>query len=725
MVMFPTWRSSPHIAVDDSVVVSFEASSMAASGSGGTLLWLCLLLLLGILMQDVSAHLGRIYKSARALEQSGRSEGRKFPILRALVSQFISDRSARDMSPVSVVSAAAAAKTAGAGSGKAATTSVHSSTSLSATSRETASSLVDDDPLSFAPAASTNKARHAELNNLFLLPLSASSSSGNGSSGKAGSTSNVKTIQHIIEDINSQNSKISTKRRKHFLVNILSRMLKSVNFTEDDLDYIRTHTTLKHGEMCGVIFGMDCARKVTKNLNWTIAIPERKQSNNVKRSSSSSPSAASSAGAASTAGAGADDAEADLMSDIDYRDSYKSLAKLVQITDIHVDPYYEPGSEANCGEPLCCRSTNGPAKSRDRAAGPWGDYRNCDTPVPTLRHVLKHINEVHSDAEYWMWTGDVAPHDIWNVTRREVISQMKLVTGLIKQYARVPVYPVIGNHEGVPVNSFPPPEIKGVNSVSWLYDTVAEEWAFWLPEDALQTLRYGGYYTVKPRDKMRIICINTNYCARLNPWSLFNPVDPANQLKWLSDELHKAETAGDRVHIIGHIPPDNRECTQAWLYNFLRIIDRFNETILAQYYGHTHRDEYRLFYSPSQAGVPIGLAYIGPSITPFTENNPAYRLYYMDESGTLNDHETYYFNLTEANQSKRVHRRGTTCWASWKGDDKLFNEFKNIYYRHSDVKKWEKCTDKCKKYLLSDLKVLHPLKHRPKRFFGRRKHGAS
>ena len=53
-----------------------------------------------------------------------------------------------------------------------------------------------------------------------------------------------------------------------------------------------------------------------------------------------------------------------------------------------------------------------------------------------------------------MWTGDVAPHDIWNVTRHEVISQMKLVTNLIKQYARVPVYPVIGNHEGVPVNRF-------------------------------------------------------------------------------------------------------------------------------------------------------------------------------------------------------------------------------------------------------------------------------
>lgn len=130
--------------------------------------------------------------------------------------------------------------------------------------------------------------------------------------------------------------------------------------------------------MCGVIFGMDCARKVTKNLNWTISIPERKISNTLKRSDHTV------------------DGD-DLIPDIDYRDSYKSLTKLVQITDIHVDPYYEPGSEASCGEPLCCRSTNGQAKSRDRAAGSWGDYRNCDTPVPTLRHVLKHINEVHSD----------------------------------------------------------------------------------------------------------------------------------------------------------------------------------------------------------------------------------------------------------------------------------------------------------------------------------------
>ena len=104
----------------------------------------------------------------------------------------------------------------------------------------------------------------------------------------------------------------------------------------------------------------------------------------------------------------------------------------------------------------------------------------------------------------------------------------------------------------------------------------------------------GGYYTVKIKPGFRIISLNTNYCTRLNPWTLYDPVDPGNQLKWLVKELHSAELASEKVHILGHIPPDNRECTQAWLNNFLRIIDRFEHVVLAQYYGHTHRDEFRV-----------------------------------------------------------------------------------------------------------------------------------
>lgn len=54
----------------------------------------------------------------------------------------------------------------------------------------------------------------------------------------------------------------------------------------------------------------------------------------------------------------------------------------------------------------------------------------------------------------------------------------------------VTVYPAVGNHESTPVNSFPPPFVHGNRSSAWLYDTMAEEWAHWLPEQALKTLRF-------------------------------------------------------------------------------------------------------------------------------------------------------------------------------------------------------------------------------------------
>lgn len=246
------------------------------------------------------------------------------------------------------------------------------------------------------------------------------------------------------------------------------------------------------------------------------------------------------------------------------------------------------------------------------------------------------------------------------------------------------------------------------------------------------------------RKGFRIIALNTNYCARLNPWSFFDPVDPANQLKWLADELLEAELNQDKVHIIGHVPPDNRECTQAWLFNFINIVDRFKDTILAQFYGHTHRDEWRIIYSmqPQRQEEPIGIQYIGPSITPFTENNPAYRIYHQDKTGNILDSETYYFNLTEANAtptsvpkwrysySTRHHLNMTNGlsaieWNSFlqrmHDDDNLFDSFYGNFYRFSEPKANQVCRSKCKYSMLSDLRLSHPYKTKPKPFFPHRK----
>lgn len=252
--------------------------------------------------------------------------------------------------------------------------------------------------------------------------------------------------------------------------------------------------------MCGVLFGLDCARRPTDRLAWQIPLESRKS---LKYDDGGPTRANDSTAVVENA------SPAMYMSS--SRTAASKISSIVQITDVHIDPYYMPGTDARCGAPLCCREAHGRPVDETQAAGTWGDYGNCDTPIGTVRHALKHIAEQHPKAEYWMWTGDISPHDIWNITRAEVLYQIRLTTDMFKQYAKATVFPVIGNHEGIPVNwylttkigpfveniynrifahaSFAPPEVKGEFSIKWLYEAVADEWSYWLPESALETLR--------------------------------------------------------------------------------------------------------------------------------------------------------------------------------------------------------------------------------------------
>lgn len=80
---------------------------------------------------------------------------------------------------------------------------------------------------------------------------------------------------------------------------------------------------------------------------------------------------------------------------------------------------------------------------------------------------------------------------------------------------------------------------------------------------------------MKPFKGLRIISLNTNNCNTMNWWLLVNMTDPDNELRWLIDELQDAENNGDKVHLIGHIPPGSGDCMKMWSYNYFRIIERF------------------------------------------------------------------------------------------------------------------------------------------------------
>ena len=61
----------------------------------------------------------------------------------------------------------------------------------------------------------------------------------------------------------------------------------------------------------------------------------------------------------------------------------------------------------------------------------------------------------------------------------------------------------------------------------------------------------------------------------LSRWLILNNEDPEKELVWLINELKSAEAKGEKVHIIGHIPPGSLECRLAWSKNFDLIVNRF------------------------------------------------------------------------------------------------------------------------------------------------------
>ena len=57
-------------------------------------------------------------------------------------------------------------------------------------------------------------------------------------------------------------------------------------------------------------------------------------------------------------------------------------------------------------------------------------------------------------------------------------------------------------------------------------------------------------------------------------WLNWQWVDNSGVLQWLAQALYAAEMAGEKVHIISHIPPGNGDCLGAWGRNYAKIIER-------------------------------------------------------------------------------------------------------------------------------------------------------
>lgn len=57
-------------------------------------------------------------------------------------------------------------------------------------------------------------------------------------------------------------------------------------------------------------------------------------------------------------------------------------------------------------------------------------------------------------------------------------------------------------------------------------------------------------------------------------WLVYDPLDAKKHLDWLVEELYKAEKAGEKVHILAHIPAGVSDLTQTWTREYNKIVNR-------------------------------------------------------------------------------------------------------------------------------------------------------
>ena len=332
--------------------------------------------------------------------------------------------------------------------------------------------------------------------------------------------------------------------------------------------------------------------------------------------------------------------------------SGKTPLKVVHYSDIHVDLSYQVGANYNCTKNICCRPYTA-ADAPGKTQYPAGQYGNtqCDSPRSLEQSMYNAIKTLVPDAAFSIFTGDVVEGAVWLVNQTEVTNDLNNAYSLMSTLG-MPVYGVVGNHDVAPVNSFPPAAVDTTISSQWVYDTLSADWTKWIGSAAATNAdKYGAYSVKNPNTNLRVISFNTNLYYKQNFWLYETTMetDPSGQLAWLVGELDAAEKAGERVWLLGHMPMGAGDAFHDGSNYFNQIVKRYSATIAAQFYGHTHKDEFQITYSDytkQTAANAVDVSYIAPALTP-TSGNPTFRVYSIDPVtfGVL-DYTVYFANIS-------------------------------------------------------------------------------
>jgi len=192
------------------------------------------------------------------------------------------------------------------------------------------------------------------------------------------------------------------------------------------------------------------------------------------------------------------------------------------------------------------------------------------------------------------------------------------------------------------------------------------------------------------------------------------------QLNWLVQQLEIARETGRKVYLVAHIEPGADELSQTFSYFISNMTDQYQDEIVASFWGHTHNNEFRLFFKEDEI-IPTHVAYIAAAMKPGPANMPGFRIYeYNRQSNELLDFYQYFLNLTDVILGGKIEYQflysakqsyGLTDLSA-KSWNEMLHEMKNnrtnlvnLYSSHFFNGKNVSCDARCQTGMIEDIIV--------------------
>jgi sphingomyelin phosphodiesterase acid-like 3 len=354
----------------------------------------------------------------------------------------------------------------------------------------------------------------------------------------------------------------------------------------------------------------------------------------------------------------------------------------LMISDIHFDPFHDPDklqklvdAPADQWNAILAAPPSPNQKQAFDVLQQQCKLRGVDTPFDLLQSSLRAMRARQPDAKFMTVSGDLIAHafscrfkallpqSTQNDYQAFVLKTISFVISRLRAtFPEMPVYVTLGNNDSG----------CGDYKLDAGSDFLAETGkilgdALPVPQrqEAIRQFAAGGYYNIAmaaPMKDTRILVVNDVY---LSPnyttcGGLPNVTAANTEMDWLKQQLASAQQSGQKVWILGHIPPGidaystvsklRNVCAQAAPVLFLteskmdNVMLEHASTIRLGIFAHTHMDELRLLQpeagdpSPSaEHSVAIKLV---SSISPIDGNNPSFTAARINPStARLEDYE--------------------------------------------------------------------------------------